>query len=82
LVSGGKDEDDNLSSSAEYLSENGWKTFLPELPFEVTQHCMVRINSTTLAIIGGKLENNQVHSSHIYLKKLAIYYLDILNLSY
>jgi hypothetical protein len=80
LVTGGKDEDNSLSSSAEYLSENGWKTFLPELPFEVSLHCMVKINLTTLAIIGGNLGNTQVHSIYIYQTKFSMftnYYLDI-----
>ncbi len=48
LVSGGSG-----LNSTEILTENGWENLLPPLPLEISYHCSVLLNSSTVFIIGG-----------------------------
>lgn len=41
------------SSSSEILNKNGWSINLPELPVNITRHCTVQYNATTIMAIAG-----------------------------
>lgn len=51
IVSGGLSPDGDLNSQ-EILSRDGWKQFVA-LPEPMTFHCLVQINETTFAALGG-----------------------------
>ncbi len=53
LVTGGYNGSANLNS-AEMLTEEGWESNIPSLPFTIRDHCMVTVNSTTVMAIGGR----------------------------
>ncbi len=52
LVTGGCN-DSVCFNSAEMLTEEGWKSNIPSLPFPIASHCMVTVNTTTVMVIGG-----------------------------
>ncbi len=49
MISGG---DQPLTSSAVYFSDGTWKK-MPDLPTTVVQHCMVKVSSSVVMVIGG-----------------------------
>jgi hypothetical protein len=54
LVTGGEDWTFSDINSAEMLTEEGWESNnIPSLPVNISNHCMVTVNSTTLLVIGG-----------------------------
>jgi hypothetical protein len=53
LVTGGFDASGYHLHSAEMLTEEGWESNIPSLPFTIRNHCMVTVNSTTVMAIGG-----------------------------
>jgi hypothetical protein len=53
LVIGGYNGSANLNS-AEMLTEDGWESNIPSLPFTIRDHCMVTVKSTTVMAIGGR----------------------------
>jgi N-acetylneuraminic acid mutarotase len=53
LVTGGEDDIDSYTNSAEMLTEEGWESNIPSLPFTIAYHCMVTVNSTTVMVIEG-----------------------------
>jgi hypothetical protein len=46
------------------LTEEGWESNIPSLPFTIRAHCMVTVNSTTVMVIGG-YQNGQ-HSGKTF----------------
>jgi hypothetical protein len=53
-------------STAEVLTEKGWKQLGPSLPVNILGHCMVHINSTTVIVIGG-IQNGTRNSNGTYI---------------
>jgi hypothetical protein len=51
-------------STAEVLTEKGWKQMGPSLPVNILGHCMVHVNSTTVMVIGG-IQNGTQNSNGI-----------------
>ncbi len=49
MISGG---DNPLTSSAVYFSDGTWKK-MPDLPTTVHRHCMVKVSSSVVMVIGG-----------------------------
>ncbi len=64
LVTGGYNESTVLSS-AEMLTEEGWKSNIPSIPVTIYSHCMVTVNSTTVMVIGGS-QNYQFSAKTFY----------------
>ncbi len=52
FVTGG-DSGSGYLNTSEILTEEGWQSNTPPLPFTMINHCMVAINSTTVMVIGG-----------------------------
>ncbi len=50
LVTGGWNDSNDLSS-AEMLTVEGWDIKIPSLPYAISAHCMVTVNSTTVMVI-------------------------------
>ncbi len=46
-------------NSTEILTEEGWGNKIPSLPVNISFHCMVTVNSTTVIVIGG-FQNGQI----------------------
>jgi hypothetical protein len=63
LVTGGSDS--SFLNSAEMLTENGWESNIPSLPVNISDHCMVTVNSTTVMAIGG-IQNGQYSGKTFY----------------
>ena len=42
-----------FSNSSEVLNTNGWDINLPEMPVNITAHCIVQLNSTTIMAIAS-----------------------------
>jgi hypothetical protein len=61
FVTGGIDGDKQLDT-AEVLTEQGWETLPQTLPVNISSHCSVLVNSTTVMVIGGS-QNSQVSSN-------------------
>jgi hypothetical protein len=59
LVTGGSLRDGNLFDSVELLTEVGWESKIPALPIPLYSHCVVVVNSTTVMVIGGYLNNDR-----------------------
>ena len=55
LLLGGIGSDRKLKSSSEHF-DNGAFRAGPDLPYESSGHCMVRLNTTHFAMLGGKGE--------------------------
>jgi hypothetical protein len=53
LVTGGNDASLLNLNSSEMLTEEGWDSNIPSLPFTIYGHCVVTVNSTTVMAIGG-----------------------------
>jgi N-acetylneuraminic acid mutarotase len=53
ILTTGLSESSTPLSSAEMLTEEGWKVNIPSLPVTFAGHCMVTVNSTTVMVIGG-----------------------------
>ncbi len=64
LVTGGYDGPEYLNST-EMLTEGGWESRLPPLPFTIAHHCMLTVNSTTVIVIGGT-QNDQISGRTFY----------------
>ncbi len=65
LVTGGYDKSGSVLNIAEMLTEEGWESNIPSLPFTIRAHCMVTVNSTTVMAIGG-LQNSQYSGKTFY----------------
>jgi hypothetical protein len=39
-------------NSTEVLTVEGWQSIIPSLPFRISSHCIVTVNSTTVMVIG------------------------------
>ncbi len=52
-------------NSAEILTEQGWESNIPSLPVTIADHCMVKVNSTTVIVIGGH-QNDQISGKTFY----------------
>jgi N-acetylneuraminic acid mutarotase len=65
LVTGGFDGSGSHLNSAEMLTEEGWESNIPSLPFTIRAHCMVTVNSTTVMAIGGE-QNGQYSGKTFY----------------
>ena len=66
IMTGGfvSETDNDRRINVDSLTDRGWESFSPNLPFALTKHCMVVINSTSLLIIGG--HNGQTDISNTY----------------
>ena len=53
-------------STAEVLTEKGWKQMGPSLPVNILGHCMVHVNATTVMVIGG-IQNGTQNSNGTYI---------------
>jgi hypothetical protein len=53
-------------STAEVLTEKGWKQVEPSLPVNILGHCMVHVNATTVMVIGG-IQNGTQNSNGTYI---------------
>ena len=58
-VSGGLDEKEKSVNSSEFFSLDEPPEDGPKLPFTVSGHCMVKVDSKTIYLIGGS-QNNQI----------------------
>ena len=58
-------EGQNDLSTAEILTEKGWKKWFFSLPVKIRDHCLVLANSTTVLMIGGE-QNDKRYSSDTY----------------
>ncbi len=47
----------NPLNTIEVLTKRGWEKIDPNVPFKSSESCMVLVNSTTVFLIGGKLDN-------------------------
>jgi hypothetical protein len=65
LVTGGWDASLSDLNSAEMLTEEGWESNIPSLPVIINGHCMVTVNSTTVMVIGGAL-NEKISGKTFY----------------
>ena len=63
LLTGGQNE---FANTGEYLTENGWQNVSAPLPVNISYHCSVLVNSTTVLIIGG-FQNVHYFSPETYL---------------
>ena len=63
LRTGGQNE---FANTGEYLTENGWQNVSAPLPVNISYHCAVLVNSTTILIIGGD-QNGIGESPNTYL---------------
>ena len=54
FVTGGSKNLDYSLDTAEVLTEQGWQTLATLLPDEITPHCSVLVNLTTVLLIGGR----------------------------
>ncbi len=63
LVTGGTLPNGNLFDSVELLTEVGWESKIPALPFPLYSHCMVVVNSTTVMVIGGYFKDGRKDST-------------------
>ena len=43
---------------SEIISTNSYPAFGPDLPFEVQNHCMIKVNDTFAVLTGGGVWNN------------------------
>jgi hypothetical protein len=66
LVTGGYSNNYIILSSAEMLTEEGWKSNIPSLPVTIFYHCMVTVNSTTVMAIGGNQNWDQYSRKTFY----------------
>jgi hypothetical protein len=58
FVAGGGDTDAlSYLSSAEVLTEHGWEILSETLPVNISNHCSVLVNSTTVMIVAGRQHN-------------------------
>ena len=55
LVTGGSNDYEGASpyNTGEILTHDGWQLFSSNLPFNVSSHCMLLLNSTSIIMIGG-----------------------------
>jgi N-acetylneuraminic acid mutarotase len=53
-------------NSAELLTEGGWESKIPTLPIPITYHCMIAVNSTTVMVIGGQQNNQDLFGKTFY----------------
>jgi hypothetical protein len=53
IISGG-DFNQSYVNTTEALTEDGWKTTLPQLPYHAHAHCMTQLNSTSIITILGQ----------------------------
>ncbi len=53
IISGGYNFNSSVNTT-EALTEEGWKTTLPQLPFPVAGHCMTQLDSTSVIAMLGK----------------------------
>ena len=58
-VTGGMDEKGNLMKSSQFISLDRPPEKGPELPFTVSHHCMVQVDSKTIYLIGGYQNDNR-----------------------
>ena len=49
-----------VEDSMEYFSQGHWTALKAKLPVPLFGHCHVKINETTIMIIGGKTTNNDI----------------------
>ena len=64
-VSGGKDDKGNYMNSSEFISLNQPPEDGPKLPFTVSYHCMVQVDSTSIYLIGGWQDNKRSEKTWI-----------------
>jgi hypothetical protein len=53
-------------NSTELLTEGGWESKIPSLPFTINGHCMVTVNSTTVLVIGGQQNDKDLFGKTFY----------------
>ncbi len=53
IISGGYNFNSSVNTT-EALTEDGWKTTLPQLPYHAHAHCMTQLNSTSVITILGQ----------------------------
>jgi hypothetical protein len=71
LVVGGGENVNTL----EHFSENDWRMDLPKLPVTIQYGCMIKINSTTVMVIGGN-QNKQISDKTFFLTKNRSVWID------
>lgn len=71
LVVGGGE---NVNTS-EHFSENDWRMDLPKLPVTIYHGCMIKINSTSVMVIGGH-QNKQISDKTYFLTKNRSVWID------
>ena len=53
-------------SSTEIFTENGWQLVEPNMPLALEQLCMVTVNATTIAVIGGRQNFTDYYNSKTF----------------
>jgi hypothetical protein len=71
LVVGGGENVNTL----EHFSENDWRMDLPRLPVTIHQGCMIKINSTTVMVVGG-YQNKLLSDKTFFLTKNRSVWID------
>jgi hypothetical protein len=69
IVTGGRDEGNNVLSSSEIIDSYGSVTPGPELPLPLYQHSMININDTLMLIIGGFSSGNIAQKKTYFVDK-------------
>jgi hypothetical protein len=49
------------------LTEEGWESKVPSLPVTIYSHCMVTVNLTTVMVIGGQQNDQDLSGKTFYL---------------
>ncbi len=70
VVGGGGDV-----NTLEHFSVNDWRMDLPKLPVTIQYGCMIKINSTTVMVIGGN-QNKQISDKTFFLTKNRSVWID------
>ncbi len=62
-------------NTIEHFSENYWRKDLPKLPVTLNHGCIIKINSTTVMVIGGK-QNGTISDKTFFLTKNRSVWID------
>jgi hypothetical protein len=69
LVTGGlkyENKTETYLNSTEMLTGQGWESKIPSLPINISFHCIVNVNSTTVMVIGGSQNGDQYSGKTFY----------------
>jgi hypothetical protein len=77
FVAGGIDTDAlSYLSSAEVLTEHGWEILSETLPVNISNHCSVLVNSTTVMIVAGRQHNPEYSVQTFFLNTVNNVWVD------